>query len=177
MGPEPVSPVKDARLLPWALGTFHAAVLMLVPLALAYPRGTLGGILSGLGTLPGLALFAWLWLLSCWGARGALRAVRLDAPPRALVQDAIGHAFVWGGGVGALFLAGALLALLAATLPSITFSLPAVVATVMFGGFGLAAACAVGALVGMLFAALDAGLLLAARRLDGHAWGREGEEK
>ena len=158
-------PAPHPLLLPWALGSFHAALLMLLLVTLAYARGALGGFLATLGTLPGLALYAWLWGLSAWGTRGALRDVRLDAPPRALLRDALGYAFVRGGLVGGLFLAGVLVALLAWNLPRVTFSLPGAVATVMFGGFGLAAACAVGALVGVLFGALDAGLLLAARRL------------
>lgn len=136
---------------------------MLVLVAVAHARGGLAGLLGGLGTLPGLALFAWLWAVSVASARMALRSVPLDAPPGRLAQEAVAHGITWGGAAGAAFLAGVLLVL---AVVAVAANGPAVLLYgLFFFLFGLLFAAFVGFFVGAACAALDAGLLLAARRL------------
>jgi hypothetical protein len=150
-------------LLAWGLGTLHAALLMLVLVFLLYRGGGLGELLGGLGTLPGLALFAWLWVLSCVGARMALRHVPLEAPPRRLVPDALAHGLLWGGAVGVAFFAG--LTLVTTVVAVAHGGAGLLMASVAFSVLGLGFAGLVGFVVGAAFAALDVGLLLAARWL------------
>lgn len=136
---------------------------MLVLVFLARAGGSLAGLLGGLSTLAGLALFAWLWALSCWGARQALRSVPLERPPGPLAQDAVAYGLLWGGVVGMAFLGGLLLA--GAAFAVAREGVGILVAGAAFTLLAVPFAGMAGLVVGGVFAALDVGLLLAARRL------------
>ncbi|MEA2633738.1 MAG: hypothetical protein QOH92_505, partial [Chloroflexota bacterium] len=50
------------QLVVFALGTFHAAVLIVALVLVLYAAGGLAPLLSSLSTIAGLALFCALWL-------------------------------------------------------------------------------------------------------------------
>ena len=165
MADEPARP-----LLAFAFGTMHAALLMLALVAFAHDAGALAGLFDDLATLTGLALFGWLWLASCWAARGALRGVRLGLPLRRMMPDAMGHGMIWGGAAGIAFLLGPLVVALALNLgkagPTQALGL------LFFGVIALAFAGIVGLFVGGASTLLDLALVAAARRLRSDAGDR-----
>lgn len=147
----------------WLLGSFNAAMFMLVLLLLAYPRGGLGQLLAGLSTLSGLALYVALWATSVYAARRALRGLDLFDPG---VGDAFfGRALRGGAFTGAAFLVELALVLAVAQLTAaITggpFALASPLFFVPFGVIALLVAAVVGALVGVVLGAAN----LAAVRL------------
>ena len=94
----------DGRLEVFALGTLHAALLVLLVVTLAYRGGGLGEGLAGLSTSLGMALFGLLWLLAWWATARALRGVAVTASLGAGV--AIQRGLIWGGVAGVLVLLG-----------------------------------------------------------------------
>jgi hypothetical protein len=160
--------IERDRLIAWALGTFHAGVLLVTLILLLHVTGGLASLLGGLNTATGLALFAVLWVTTVWSTNRTLQgtlgpALQTDVPVYRLVGRA-----VWRGGInGAAFLAGAGLIL---AIPivlsgsrSAIYSLLA--GALFFATFGLVGAFVVGCTVGLLFAGIDALLLMAARAL------------
>lgn len=147
-------------LVTWAFATFHAATLVVALVVVAHVTGPLGDLLGGLDTLVGLALFVVLWATTWWTNRRWLAAVGLrvgeQPPTRALVFGGL----LWGGANGVLFFWGVYLL---AVLP--TFGL-LVVPLVIIATAGTVLATVVGALVGGLFAVLDAALLRLAGSFD-----------
>lgn len=145
-----------SRTLALALGTFHASALMLVLVALVHRAGNLGPLLGNLSTLRGGALFLALWILA---TATAWRALEGSDPGRGRVDLSAmsGRGIVWGSVTGAVF--AALLVAVTGFAPARL--LPLVAAVFAAGGF------VVGALVGLAFAALDAGLLALARAIAG----------
>jgi hypothetical protein len=164
---EPVLVERD-RLVAWALGTFHAAALLVAATLILHLTGGLASTLSGLNTVSGLALFAALWLTTVWSTRRTLRGA-LDAGLRSSVPigPLIGRA-VWRGGVnGVAFmpLAGVILAfpvVLSDPRTAVPFLL---VASLFAATIGLAIAFGIGCIVGLLFAGIDILLLGVARTL------------
>lgn len=150
----------------WVLGTFHTAALGIALVLLAYPGGGLGGLLAGLDTLTGVALFVALWLVTLFATGGAIRGLDLLAPAGA--RGLLRRAFRWGAANGVLFLwaAAALLALsqlirLPGTLDLRTVALGAGFVL----GLGTLVAVAIGAITGVLLAILDLAALAVARRI------------
>ncbi|WP_136600674.1 hypothetical protein [Salinigranum halophilum] len=143
----------DAALSAWALATFHAATLLLVPLTLAHvvAPDALGDLLAGLDTLVGLALFLVLWGATWWTNRRYLAACAFADAGRTLAVGAR-----WGAVTGLPLLGCVVVAAFVATNP--TFA-----ALVLVAG-GLVAPL-VGAVVGALFAAFDVALDRAAAAL------------
>ncbi|AUV83515.1 hypothetical protein C2R22_19260 [Salinigranum rubrum] len=64
----------------WAFASFHAALLLVVPLALAHAvaPNAVGGLLAGLDTLVGVALYLVLWGSTWWSNRRYLAACEFD---------------------------------------------------------------------------------------------------
>ena len=92
----------DGRLEVFALGTLHAALLVLLVVTLAYRGGGLGEGLAALHTSLGMALFGLLWLLAWWSTARALRGVAVTGSLRAgLVLE---RGLIWGGVAGLLVL-------------------------------------------------------------------------
>jgi len=158
--------IERDRLIAWALGTFHAGVLLVTLILLLHVTGGLASLLGGLNTESGLALFAVLWVTTVWSTNRTLQgtlgpALQTDVPVYRLVGRA-----VWRGGInGAAFLVGAGLIL---AIPivlsgsrSAIYSLLA--GALVLGTFGLLGAFLLGCLVGLLFAGIDVLLLMAAR--------------
>jgi hypothetical protein len=127
----------------WALASFHAALLVVAPLAVAHAIApvTVGDLLDGLDTLVGVALFVVLWGSTWWSNRRYLAACDFGDASGTLRAGTR-----WGAVTGLPLLGCVVVAVLVATNPTFT-------ALVVVAG-GLAAPLA-GALVGTLFAALD----------------------
>ncbi|GEM_PF-5805194 len=148
--------MDEAREAGWleavGLATLHVSLLVGALVLALHRAGTLGQLLQGIGTLPGVALFLVLWGLTLGATRQAL--VQMREKP---LREAMGVGGVWGGAVGASFVWIALTAsFISGRAPPIAylFSLEA-------AAFGFVGGC----LVGAVAALLDTALLAAARRL------------
>jgi uncharacterized integral membrane protein len=130
-------------LLAWGLASFHAAVLLVVPLWLAHVVApvAVGDLIGGLDTLVGVALYLVLWGSTWWSNRRYLAASAFEGSVRTLKSGA-----KWGAVTGLPLLGGVVLAVLVATNP--TFAAFLLVA-------GTVVAPLVGAVVGALFAGVD----------------------
>lgn len=138
-------PPSTTELRAWALASFHVATLVAVGVGLLHAGGLVGDLLSGLGTLPGVALYLLLWVLT-W--RTNRRWLLAHGPPG---RDAVRPALAWGAVTGVGFLSGPLAALL-------VLDPTDVVVVVIFAGVGTPVAAVVGAVVGGVFALVDAAL-------------------
>ena len=130
----------------WALASFHAAVLLLVPLALAHAvaPGAVGDLLGGLDTLVGVALYLVLWGSTWWSNRRYLAACEFRDTSGTLKSGAR-----WGAVTGLPLLGCLVVAVL-------VFTNPVFAALVLVAG-GLVAPL-VGAVVGALLAGVDVAL-------------------
>ncbi|MGH8103636.1 MAG: hypothetical protein ACREJQ_03845 [bacterium] len=144
-------------LMVWCLATFHASLLVVTIIASLHSAGDLGRTLGGLGTLSGIGLYIALWASTFWTTSMWLR--RFDILARDWQSDLwrlLGLGVVWGGVNGVIFLL--VLALpFARDLWGLIFS----VESIIFPLF----AYLVGAVIGCLFAMLDAILIGIALRL------------
>lgn len=136
----------------WALASFHAATLLVAPLALLYAVGALGSLLRGVHTATGLALYLALWALTWWTNGRWLAATRFDGLRETVVPGA-----TWGAVTGVGFLFALLVAVAVSVLD------PAFVAVLALVGTPVAAL--VGAVVGAGFAAADLLIVAAGERL------------
>lgn len=165
------APTSSRRLLAWGLGSFHASVLVVVLVAVAYQRGGLGGALQGLSTATGFLLFGGLWLATTWTTGRALGGEPWPPPASRLLPRGVG----WGAVNGLLFL------LVLAGVTAAGFAVdrgpaalePALVGLVVVGPIAAVVALVLGAAIGLLFACVDSlALALAARLADAGAdWG------
>lgn len=152
----------------WALGTFHAGVLVLVLVLLTYRSAGLGALLSGLDTLTGLVIFTALWATSVWTTRHPLaEGVWLSATPadRAVF---FGQALRWGAATGTLFLAelGAIFLLRTIITAPDSIQVFSVVAFGLIGGvIGMLFAFVIGAVVGVTLGGFDLVALAMAQRI------------
>lgn len=162
--------------LAWWLASFHATLFVAVPVALLHAVGALGDLLGGLGTLPGLVLFLWLWGATWatnrrWlassdplaaasgrdggdeasagpgGADGARGDDSDDDSDSAQPGSVLVGAFKWGGVTGLLFFYGLMVGI------AVAVSEPVAVAVLFAAGTVLSPV--VGALVGVVLAAFD----------------------
>lgn len=130
----------------WALASFHAAVLLVVPLALAYAVApvAVGDLLGGLDTLLGVALYLVLWGSTWWSNRRYLAACDFRDARRTLSSGAR-----WGAVTGL-----PLLGCLVVAVFVVTNGVFAAIVLVV----GALVAPLVGAVVGVLFAGVDVAL-------------------
>jgi hypothetical protein len=133
-------------LLVWALASFHAAVLLVVPLALAHAVApvALGGLLGGLDTLVGVGLYSVLWGSTWWSNRRYLAASDFED-----VAATVRVGARWGVVTGLPLLACVVVAALVVTNPFFAGVL------LVVGGV---AALLVGAVVGSVLASVDVAL-------------------
>jgi hypothetical protein len=133
-------------LFAWALASFHAAVLLAVPLALAHAVApvALGGVLGGLDTLVGVGLYSVLWGSTWWSNRRYLAASDFED-----VAATVRVGARWGAVTGLPLLACVVVAALVVTNPLFAALL------VVVGGV---AALLVGAVVGSVLAGVDVAL-------------------
>lgn len=148
-------------LVAWALGAFHAALLVAVLVALGHAADALGE-LGDLNTAVGLALYLVLWVLS-WGVG---RRVLAEVPAsQAAEPDGLSRALRWGALGGAATGAGFLLVtVLVAFVPRALIG-GEIVVVAYISLLGAVVAAAVGTVVGGLFALLDVALIRVAGRL------------
>ncbi|MFC7129509.1 hypothetical protein [Haloferax chudinovii] len=151
---------ERGRFEAWVVSSFNLVALSLVGLLAAHASGALEGELAGFGTLPGVAIFAYLWLLTAAATRWALAdggLADLRTGLRGLWRLVV-RGFAAGALIGAAFLLGAILVgavLNGAPLRSLAF----------IALIGVAAAAVVGGVVGGLSVLLDAGCYWVAGRL------------
>ena len=91
---------RSRRLGAFALGTFHALILVWLFVMLAFGAGSLGETLDGLNTLVGLAIFAAIWLVV--GAIGWIAIFELPLGTSTDSADIIRRRFKIGGIGGAI---------------------------------------------------------------------------
>lgn len=154
------------RLVVWAAGSLHAALLVALLASALHLSGAAGDVLAGLGTLPGIAVYLYLWAVTTVATRRALRTAELGAdgrvgrPGRAAVAAA-----VWGAATGLAFLLGPLV--VAGGFVLVTSGPDVLVFLALVGLAGSVVAAVVGGLVGLAFAGLDLLLVRAAGSLVG----------
>ncbi|TMC76583.1 MAG: hypothetical protein E6J09_09710 [Chloroflexi bacterium] len=142
----------------WSLATFHASAFVLAIVFFLYSRDALGPALGGLNTLVGLGLFLALWATTYLTTCRALEGLDLLREGDQVLFAR--RAFRWGAANGMAFL-GVLGVVLIA---SAVFVSPTVLLPVLFvAPFALLISAVVGALVGLIFSAVDLALLALAR--------------
>ena len=153
-------------LFSFAVGSFHAALLVALGVAGLHLSGAAGDLLGGVGTLPGAVAYLALWVLTVWTTDRALTASGVTpvegVPDR---RRALRAALTWGAVTGGVFFAALFVVVLVAALVVVG---PEALTLVLIGGaVGSVFALVVGALVGGLFALADVGLLRVAVALTG----------
>jgi hypothetical protein len=152
-------------LVVFALGTFHAAVLIVALVLVLYAAGALTSLLSGLSTIAGLALFGALWLTTVWSTRRTLRGTLTVAPWTSVPLRVMIPRAAWRGGVnGVLFLAcvGVILIISSAFNGDVGFL---GLGILIFAIAGAAVAFVIGLAAGLLFACVDLALVTATRAI------------
>lgn len=160
-------------LLAWALAAFSVAFLVAAALFAFHARGVLGDLLEGLSPVVGIALYLVLWGTTWATTRRALAGGVLSTDGRRpTVHRIVGTGGLWGGVNGALFFLVLLAAVAAAiVLRAVALGDPSYLVLALYvagvGAVGTAVAFAVGAALGVLFAALTTGLVRVGARLAG----------
>lgn len=154
----------------WCLATFHVTVVLTTVLVVTHAYGVVGDLLASLDPVIGIALFVLLWATTWVTTRRALDEGLLSG--EAATGTVAIEGGLWGGVDGAAFflaLAAAFLAIVLGTNwralhldPELLFQSVLVVSVVLIG---CGVAFIVGALLGVLLAIVDTGLLLVARRV------------
>ena len=163
---------EDERLLAFALGTFHVALLTLVLILALFLMTDLGEAHAELNTAVGLTVFGVLWATSVYCTHRGMRDAGLQPCEDAPAANVLSNGLTWGAWNGVLFiwclLATGFIALLVI---AVSEGGDAVADVIVFGviafGVGTIVSAVVGAFVGVLFAVLDIELLWTARALVG----------
>jgi hypothetical protein len=146
----------------WSVATFNVVVFGLAGVLAGHASGALADALPGLGTLPGLAAFGYLWALVAvatrWALAGGGLARLADGPWPLLVRGATAGAGAGAAFVGGVALAGGAVSLATGGVPLGSLALLVVL--------GVAAGGVVGSVVGVAFVLVDAALYVASARLD-----------
>jgi hypothetical protein len=156
------------RFVTFTLGTFHTVIFIVSAVLVLHLSGALVGLLTGLNTLTGLALFAALWATTTWSTGRAIRDV--GAPvlaTRAPIGAVVTRAARSGALNGVIFLAAAAVIL---ALSALLTGQGDSIGIFILGGFfvvlvGVLAGATIGAILGVLFAAIDLVHLWAVGRL------------
>jgi hypothetical protein len=158
------------RFVTFAFGTFHTVIFIVTAVLVLHLSGALVGLLTGLNTLTGLALFAALWATTTWSTGRAIRGVGGPVlATRTPIGAVVTRAARSGALNGVLFLAAAAVILALSTLLA---GQGESIGVFIFGGFfvvlvGTLAGATIGAILGVLFAAIDLVHLWAVGRLVG----------
>jgi hypothetical protein len=153
------------QLVVFALGTFHAASLIVALVLVLYTAGGLASLLSGLSTIAGLALFGALWLTTVWSTHRTLRGAFTVAPWTSVPLGVMIPRAAWRGGVnGVAFLA--CLGLILAVSSAFSGDVGAVgLGALIFATVGAAFAFVLGLVLGFVFACVDLALVSATRAI------------
>lgn len=156
----PAWPRDRPDLFAWAVGSFHAAVLVAAAVAALHASDVAGAALAGVGTLPGAVAYLYLWALAVWTAGRGLAGGDVTPAGAPDTRAAIVAAMAWGAVTGlGVFVPGLVLV---AGLLLFGAGVDALPAVVIVGTVGAAFAAAVGAVVGAVLATMDLALLRAA---------------
>jgi hypothetical protein len=170
---------QRARLLRWALGTFHSGLFVLAIVLPLYQTGVLDDVLSGLSTPLGRGIYGLLWTITWWSTGRAIAGLDWSRLEAADVGDLLRRGLGWGGATGSLFVLGLAAFFIGATIvavfvrgipgagdPSLAFA-PVVVTAAAALPIAAVVGFVIGAVIGAVFALLDALALLACRLLLG----------
>jgi hypothetical protein len=156
------------RFVTFAFGTFHTVIFIVPAVLVLHLTGALVGLLTGLNTLTGLALFGALWATTTWSTGRAIRGVGGPVlATRTPIGAVVTRAARSGALNGVLFLAAtAIILALSALLTGQGDS----IGVFILGGFfvvlvGILVGAMIGAILGVLFAAIDLVHLWAVGRL------------
>lgn len=146
----------------WTVATFNVVGFGLALVLAGHASGALSDALPGVGTLPGLVVFAYLWALVVLATRwvfaaGGLRRSREGAFGRLLARGVAGGALVGGA-----FVAGIALTIAAVNVLDGMVDVPAFA---LLFSLGVAFGLVVGGVVGTAFALVDAALYRASALL------------
>jgi hypothetical protein len=156
------------RFVTFTFGTFHTVIFIVSAVLVLHLSGALSGLLTGLNTLTGLALFAALWATTTWSTGRAFRGVGGQVlATRTPIGSVVRRAARSGALNGVLFLAAAAVIL---ALSALLTGQGDSIGVFILGGFfvvlvGILAGATIGAILGVLFAAIDLVHLWAVGRL------------
>jgi hypothetical protein len=139
----------------WAVATFNVVGFGLALVLAGHTSGALSDALSGLGTLPGLLVFGYLWALVWYETRWALAEGGLERIREGELRALLSRGALAGGLIGAAFVVGVVVAGFFTALLGGDFQLVAFLLVGLIGGL---VAALVGAVVGVLFVLVDAAL-------------------
>jgi hypothetical protein len=142
-------------LLVFVFATFHTALFTLVPVTLLHWSGALGDLLGGLSTTVGLTLYTLLWATTWWTNRRLLATTTFA---RGAGWSVLKASVKWGGVTGSLFFLELVAVIVLEALIAGEVGPPdptGVLFLLTFVGLATLVAFVVGALVGVVQAALD----------------------
>ena len=156
------------RFVTFTFGTFHTVIFIVTAVLVLHLSGALVGLLTGLNTLTGLALFAALWATTTWSTGRAIRGV--GGPilaTRTPIGAVVSRAARSGALNGVLFIATAAVIL---AMSALLTGQGDSIGVFVLGGFfvvlvAILAGSTIGAILGVLFAAIDLVHLWAVGRL------------
>lgn len=139
----------------WTVATFNVVIFGLIGVLSAHLTGVLSEVLSGLGTLPGVLVFGYLWTVVVVATKWALSEGGLDRFDQGELGALVTRGGLAGGLIGSLFLTGIILTVglqqvLTGGVEFLSFGI------ILIAGGTISAV--VGGLVGVVFVLLDVGL-------------------
>ncbi|KAB1194312.1 hypothetical protein GJR96_13040 [Haloferax sp. MBLA0076] len=149
--------VDAPRLEIWAVSTFNVVLLSLLGVLTGHLSGSLADVLRGFGTLEGVLVFGYLWVLTILATRWALSTGGLDRGQTGELRSLFVRGAIAGALIGAGFLVGTILAVAFVNLVSMAWTvrldgvLPFALITLLGGGI----AALVGGLVGTVLVLVD----------------------
>lgn len=146
-------------LLTVSLATFDVTAFVLLAVLAGHASSALSELISGLNTVVGVLVFAYLWALVLVVMRWALGQVSFEDSSLGTLTL---HAFGAGGLVGLAFLLGIVVV---GTLPAVLTGNLEVLSFVLIAAIGGGIATVVGGIVGLLFGLVDLLAYRAAGRL------------
>jgi hypothetical protein len=146
----------------WSVATFDVVAFSLVLVTAGHASGGLAGSLADVGTVPGVLLFGYLWLLVVAAVRWVLAEGGLGRSGDRRLRTLAGRGTAAGAATGAAFLDGVLVV---AALPRVLSGSLDVLSFGLLLLIGTAISAVVGGLVGLLLGLVDLGLVRAADRL------------
>lgn len=153
------------RLETWTVATFNVVAFGLVLVLAGYATGALSEILPDVGTVPGIAVFAYLWALVVVATRtglpaGGLATIRTDGVSPVLIGGVVA-----GTITGAGFVLGVVLVAVLPLAVTEGMKLDVLIPLAGLMSLGTGVGGVVGALLGATFATLNVALYVTARTL------------
>lgn len=153
------------RLETWTVATFNVVAFGLVLVLAGYATGALSEILPDVGTVPGIAVFAYLWALVVVATRTGLPAGGLATIRTEGVSTVLFGGVVAGTITGAGFVLGVVLVAVLPLALAEGMKLDVLIPLAGLVSLGTGVGGVVGALLGATFATLNVALYVTARAL------------